>query len=59
MNEVFETLSGILEELRSESGERKYSIQTEETQSANKELKKKNKSYEKSFWIYLQTIGHS
>ena len=47
MNEVFETLSGILEELRSESGERKYSIQTEEAQGANKELKKKNKSYEK------------
>ena len=47
MNEEFETLSGISEELRSESGERKYSIQTEEAQSANKELKKKNKSYEK------------
>lgn len=47
MNEVFETLSGILEELRSESGDRKYSIQTEEAQKANKELKKKNKAYEK------------
>ena len=47
MNEVFETLSGILEELRSESGERKYSIQTEEAQSANKELKKKIEAEDK------------
>lgn len=47
MNEVFETLSGILEELRSETGDREYSIQTEEAQRANKELKKKNKDYEK------------
>ncbi len=30
MNEVFEKLSDVFEELRSEAGEREYSIQTEE-----------------------------
>lgn len=70
MNEVFETLSGILEELRSESGDREYSIQTEESQRANKELKKKNKSYEKFFMglspddkvfleDYMETLEHA
>ena len=31
MNEVFEKLSEVFEELRSEADEREYSIQTEET----------------------------
>ena len=48
MNEVFETLSGIFEELRSEAGERKYSVQTEEAKSADWQLQKKNKAYEKN-----------
>ena len=47
MNEVFETLSGIFEELRSEAGERKYSVQTEEVKKADQELQKKNETYEK------------
>ena len=47
MNEVFETLSGILEELRSEVGERKYSVQTEDAKNADRQLQKKNKAYEK------------
>lgn len=47
MNEVFEKLSDVFEELRSEAGEREYSIQTEETKKADKELKKENREYEK------------
>ena len=47
MNEVFETLSGIFEELRNEAGERKYSVQTEEAKNADRQLQKKNKAYEK------------
>ena len=31
MNEVFERLSDVFEELRSDAGEREYSIQTEKT----------------------------
>jgi len=38
MNEVFEKLSDVFEELRSEADEREYSIQTEETKKADKEL---------------------
>ena len=47
MNEVFEKLSDVFEELRSEAVERVYSIQTEETKKADKELKKANREYEK------------
>ena len=47
MNEVFERLSDVFEELRSDAGEREYSIQTEETKKADKELKKANREYEK------------
>ena len=47
MNEVFEKLSEVYAELRSETGERKYSIQTEEAKKADKELKKENREYEK------------
>ena len=34
MNEVFETLSDVLEELRSESGGREYSVETEDAKKA-------------------------
>ena len=47
MNEVFERLSDVFEELRSDAGEREYSIQTEEAKKADKELKKENQKYEK------------
>lgn len=47
MNEVFERLTDVFEELCSESGEREYSIQTEEAEKAEKELIKANKEYEK------------
>ena len=47
MNEVFERLSDVFEELRSDAGEREYSIQTEEAKKADKELKKANREYEK------------
>lgn len=53
MNEVFETLSDIFEELRSEAGERKYSVQTEEAKYADRQLQKKNKAYEK-FLLQLE-----
>ena len=36
-----------LEELRSEAGEREYSVQTKESEKADKELKKVNREYEK------------
>lgn len=47
MNEVFETIAEVFEELRSEAGEREYSVQTEESEKADKELKKVNREYEK------------
>jgi hypothetical protein len=46
MNEVFETLAGVFEELRSESEDREYSVQTEEAKAASRELKKKQKAFE-------------
>ena len=47
MNEVFEKLSEVFEELRSEADEREYCIQQEDTKKADKELKKANWEYEK------------
>ena len=47
MNEVFETIAEVFEELRSEAGEREYSVQTKESEKADKELKKVNWEYEK------------
>lgn len=46
MNEVFETLAGVFEELRSESEDREYSVQTEEAKEARRKLKKKQKAFE-------------
>lgn len=46
INEVFETIAEIFEEFRSESGEREYSVQTKETEKADKKLKKANRDYE-------------
>ena len=46
MNEVFETLAGVFEELRSESEDREYSVQTEEAKAASRELKKKQRTFE-------------
>ena len=43
MNEVFERLSDVFEELRSDAGEREYSIQTEEAKKADNELKKERR----------------
>ncbi len=47
MNEVFETIAEVFEELRSEAGECEYSVQTKESEKADKELKKVNREYEK------------
>ena len=49
MNEVFDTLTGVFEELRSESREREYSVQTEKAVNANAILKREQKIFEK--WI--------
>ena len=46
MNEVFETLSGVFEELRSESGDREYCVQTEDVKAARRKLQKKQKIFE-------------
>ena len=54
MNEVFEKLSEVFEELRSDAGEREYSIQTEEAKKADKELKKENREYE----VVVETGEH-
>ena len=53
MNEVFERLSDVFEELRSDAGEREYSIQTEEAKKADKEPKKENREY--SYLTFLQS----
>ena len=47
MNEVFETIAEVFEELRSEAGEREYSVQTKEAEKVDKKLKKANREYEK------------
>ena len=53
MNEVFETLANVFEELRSESGDRKYCVQTEDAKEASRELKKKQKAFE----MYLSKLS--
>lgn len=52
MNEIFETLSDVFEELRSEAKDRQYTICTEDVINAEKELKNKSKAYE----MYLQGL---
>jgi hypothetical protein len=49
MNEVFETLASVFEELRSESGDRKYCVQTEDAKEASRELK--------AFEMYLSKLS--
>lgn len=51
MNEVFETLSDVFEELRAEAKEREYSVQTEEAVNANATLKRENEAFQK--WLFL------
>ena len=46
MNEVFETVAEVLEELRSEAEEREYSVHTNELENADKALEKANREYE-------------
>ena len=53
MNEIFETLASVFEELRSESGDRKYCVQTEDAKEASRELKKKQKAFE----MYLSKLS--
>lgn len=51
MNEVFETLSDVFEELRSETGEREYSVQTEKAVNANATLKRESEVFQK--WLSM------
>ena len=53
MNEVFEMVAEVLEELRSEAGEREYSVCTKEAKNAAKELKKANQNM-RSCWQRFQ-----
>ena len=46
MNEVFETVAEVVEELRIEAEEREYSVHTNESENADKALKKANRDYE-------------
>ena len=58
MNEVFEMLSGIFEELRNEAGERKYSVQTEEAKNADRQLQKKIRHMKNIFYSWSkQTVS--
>ena len=55
MNDVYEALSGVLEDLRCETEERDYSVRTEEMKSADAELKRRTPKYEE----YLENIPAS
>lgn len=57
MNEVFETVAEVLEELRSEAGEREYSVCTKEAKNTAKELKRANYEYEKLLADFRRTEG--
>ena len=70
MNEVFETLSNVFEELRAESREWEYSVQTEEAVNANATLKRENEAFQKCFFSlndedrtcienYLNAVEHA
>ena len=70
MNEVFETLANVFEELRSESGDREYCVQTEDAKEASRKLKKKQKAFEtylsrlpkedrEFLEDYLDTVDHA
>lgn len=45
MNQFYETMAAFLEELRCDSAEREYVISSEDIESAEKELAKKNGAY--------------
>ena len=47
MNDVFETVAEVFEELRSEAEGREYYVQTKEAENANIRLKKANQEYGK------------
>ena len=70
MNEVFETVAEVLEELRSEAEEREYYVHTNESENADRALKKANREYEKVlaelsaehrefFENYLNIVDHA
>ncbi|MDO4554661.1 MAG: hypothetical protein Q4B70_05900 [Lachnospiraceae bacterium] len=70
MNDVYEALSGFLEDLRCDSGEREYSVRTEEMKSADEELKRRTPKYEdyldripakdKQFLVrYMEVVDHA
>ena len=49
MNKLFETLSNVFEELRSEARDREYSVQTEEAMKANVILKREHEAFQECF----------
>ena len=53
MNEVFETVAEVLEELRSEAEEREYSVHTNESENADKALKRRIGNM-KQCWMSFQ-----
>lgn len=53
MNEIFEAIANIFEELRSESDDREYTVRTEEAKAANQELRKRQKAFE----VYLSGLS--
>lgn len=46
MNEIYNAIAGFLEELRCDSEEREYAIQTEDMKVAENQLKEKSKKFE-------------
>ena len=57
MNEVFETVAEVLEELRSEAEEREYSVHTNESENADKALKKAK--HREFFENYMDIVDHA
>ncbi|MSS91309.1 hypothetical protein FYJ45_24655 [Eisenbergiella tayi] len=49
MNKLFETLSNVFEELRSEARDREYSVQTEEAMKANVILEREHEAFQECF----------
>ena len=63
MNEVFETIAEVFEELRSEAGEREYSVQTKESEKANREyetvLAELSAEHREFFENYMDIVDHA
>ena len=56
MNEVFETVAEVLEELRSEAEEREYSVHTNEYETVLAELSAEHREF---FENYMDIVDHA